>query len=328
MSAQPIMRGLDTPHSSYPRAVIIYNPFAGRLAGRDGVLRRSVDILAKQGTNATLVPTTGPNTAARIAKQYVDEGVDLILAAGGDGTINEVVNGAANTRVPVGILPGGTANVLAHELGITRNVEQAAAAVSQLQACRIAVGLLSCGDYGRYFLSMAGVGLDAQIVYNLNLDLKAAVGKLAYYAAGMLQVFRPLPQFDVEVSGRRHRCGFVLASRVRNYGGDLEIARGASLLSNDFEVLLFEGKSSMGYLRYLTGVAFGFVHRVPGCTVLRANSLSCEVAADPAVYSQIDGELACRPPLRLEAVPDALTLLVPAAFLAREQSLRQVVACA
>lgn len=321
------MKGLDTPHSTYPRAVIIYNPFAGRLAGRERVLTRCIEILANQGTKATLVPTTGPNTAARIAKQHVNEGVDLILAAGGDGTINEVVNGIAHSRVPVAILPGGTANVLAHELGINRSVEQAAASVSQLQPCRITLGLLRCGEYDRYFLSMAGVGLDAQIVYNLNLDLKAAVGKLAYYAAGMLQIFRPLPQFDVEVCGRRRTCGFVLASRVRNYGGDLEIARGASLLANDFEVLLFEGKSSMGYLRYLTGVAFGFVHRVPGCTVMRANALSCE-AADPAVYSQIDGELACRPPLKLEAVPDALTLLVPAPFLAREQSLRQVVACA
>ena len=134
------------------------------------MLRRSVELLAKQGTNATLVPTTGPNTAARIAKQYVNEGVDLILAAGGDGTINEVVNGVVHTHVPVAILPGGTANVLAHELGMTRTVEQVAASVSQLQPCRITPGLLRCGDYDRYFLSMAGVGLDAQIVYNLNLN--------------------------------------------------------------------------------------------------------------------------------------------------------------
>jgi diacylglycerol kinase (ATP) len=322
------MMGLDTPHSSYRRAVIIYNPFAGRLARRERRLERSVKILAEQGTNATLIPTTGPNTASRIAKRVVNEGADLIVVAGGDGTINEVVNGVAHSNVPVAILPGGTANVLAHELGVNRGIEQAAAGLSQLQPCRITLGLLSCGDFKRYFLSMAGIGLDAHIVYNLNLDLKAAVGKLAYYAAGMLQVFRPLPQFEVDVMGRRRSCGFVLVSRVRNYGGDLEIARGASLLSNDFEVVLFEGKSSVSYLRYLAGVAFRFLHRVPGCTFLRASTLCCEAAQDTAVYSQIDGELACRPPLMLEAVPDALTLLVPAAFLAREQAMRQVVACA
>lgn len=319
--------GLDRPHSTYRRAVVIYNPFAGRLARGERVLERSVEILSRQGTNATLVPTTGPNTASRIAKKHVEAGADLILVAGGDGTINEVINGLVHSSVPVGILPGGTANVLAHELGMNLGVEQAAASVSRLEPCRITLGLLTGRDFKRYFLAMAGVGLDAQIVYNLNLDLKAAVGKLAYYAAGMLQVFRPLPQFDVEVLGRRHRCGFVLVSRVRNYGGDLEIARGASLLSSDFEVVLFKGQSSVSYLRYLAGVAFRFLHRVPGCTILRASSVRCDEPADPSVYSQIDGELACRPPLRVEAVPDALTLLVPAAFLAREQSRRQVAAC-
>ena len=322
------MMGLDTPHSSYRHAVIIYNPFAGRLTRAARTLERSIEILARQGTKALLVPTTGPNTAAVLAKRHIEQGADLILAAGGDGTINEIVNGMANSSIPLGILPGGTANVLAHEIGMNSSVERAAAALPKLAPRRITLGLLSGPDFKRYFLSMAGVGLDAQIVYNLNLDLKAAAGKLAYYAAGLRQVFRPLPQFDVQLLGHRHRCGFALVSRVRNYGGDLEIARGASLLRSDFEVVLFEGKTSVGYMRYLAGVAVGRLHRLRGCTVVRATSLTCESPTDPAVYSQIDGELACRLPVTLQAVPEALTLLVPSQFLAREQALRQVAVCA
>jgi YegS/Rv2252/BmrU family lipid kinase len=310
---------LDYAHSSYRRAAVIYNPYAGRLARRAHLLQRSIELLRQQGTQASLVPTTGPGTAGLLTKREIDHGADLIVAAGGDGTINEVVNGMAHSLASLAILPGGTANVLAHELGIKHGLLHAAGSIASLKPCRISLGVMRAAGYERYFLLMAGVGLDAQIVYDLNLDLKAAAGKLAYYAGGMAQLLRPIPQFDVTVSGKLYRCGFALISNVRNYGGDLEIARGASLLRDDFEIVLFEGAGSLGYLRYLLGVAFKRVESVRGCTVLRAKSAVCEAGSDPAIYTQIDGELACRLPVTIEIEPKALTLLIPPAYLAREQ---------
>jgi YegS/Rv2252/BmrU family lipid kinase len=313
------MMGLDHAHSSYRRAAVIYNPYAGRLARRAHLLQRSIELLRQQGTLATLVPTTGPGTAGLLVKREIENGADLIVAAGGDGTINEVLNGMVHSAVPLAILPGGTANVLAHELKIKHRFLHAAGSIASFEPRRMSLGVMRAAGYERYFLLMAGIGLDAQIVYDLNLDLKAAAGKLAYYAGGMAQLFRPIPQFDVIVSDKIHRCGFALISNVRNYGGDLEIARGASLLRDDFELVLFEGSSAFGYLRYLLGVALKRVERLRGCTVLRVTSVTCEAASDPAVYTQIDGELACRLPVKIELESKALTLLLPPAYLAREQ---------
>jgi diacylglycerol kinase family enzyme len=193
-----------------------------------------------------------------------------------------------------------------------------------LVPCRIAVGRLRSPGYDRCFLAMAGAGLDAQIVYDLNLDLKAAMGKLAYYVSGFSHVFQTIPQFDVETNGTRRRCGFALVSRVRNYGGDLEIAMGASLLRDDFEVVLFEGEKAFGYLRYLAAVALGRADKLKGVTVLRAKKVVCDCASDSRIQSQIDGELVCPLPITIEIVPDALTLLVPRLYFEREQKLHRM----
>lgn len=318
------MRGLDHASSQYRDARVIYNPFAGRLVRGQRLLQRTIDLLERHGTRARLIPTTGPNSASLLARRAIDDGADLIVAAGGDGTINEITNGIVHSQVPLAILPGGTANVLAHELGIHRSFEAAAGLLSRLVPARISVGLMRGENYQRYFVMMAGVGLDAQIVNDLNLDLKAVAGKLAYYAGGFRQVFRPIPQFDAHVVTHSRRVGFALASRVRNYGGDLEIARGASLLRPDLEVMLFEGTNSVRYLHYMAGVVLGYTARLRGCMAIYADSLACEAPSPGGVHTQIDGEIGCDLPVTIEMVPRALTLLVPPAYLSRERARQQI----
>jgi diacylglycerol kinase family enzyme len=175
---------------------------------------------------------------------------------------------------------------------------------------------------------MAGAGLDASIVYSVNLDLKAAIGKLAYYLGGFSQVLQPLSEFEVSVDGKKYEASFALFSRVRNYGGDLEIARGASLLRNEFEVVLFRGKQSFQYLPYLIGVAAGFVERFRGCTIVRGRMVSCQAVDNSEIYVQVDGELAGHLPMSAEIVPDSLTLMLPPEFLSKEQAAVNVAACA
>ncbi|HZS53901.1 MAG TPA: diacylglycerol kinase family protein [Bryobacteraceae bacterium] len=318
---------MDSFHAR--RAALIYNPVARALSRNPHSLQRTTDLLSQQGVKTTLVPTTGPGSATVQARRQIDEGCDLIIVAGGDGTINEAANGMLHTPVPLAILPGGTANVLAREMQIPTPIDHAAKRLSQWKPRRIAVGRLQrAGDAPRSFLCMAGAGLDADIVARLNLDLKAATGKFAYYVAGFSHVLSPLKEFEVLVDGRRFDGSFALISRVRNYGGDLEIARGASLLGDRFEVVLFRGTMSVRYLPYLLGVALGRAHQMHGCTVVRGSSVVCRPPDSSDIYVQVDGELAGTLPATADIIPNALTLLMPPEYLAREQSFAAVPACA
>jgi diacylglycerol kinase family enzyme len=234
-----------------------------------------------------------------------------------------------HTSVPLAILPGGTANVLAREMQVPTPIDRAATRLSQWKPRRIAIGRLQApGNAPRSFLCMAGAGLDADIVARLNVDLKAATGKFAYYVAGFSHVLSPLKEFEVAVDGRRFEASFALVSRVRNYGGDLEIARGASLLSDQFEVVLFRGTASVRYLPYLIGVALGRAQQMSGCSIVRGCSVVCRPPDDGDIYVQIDGELAGKLPVTADIIPSALTMLMPPEYLAREQSFAVVPACA
>ncbi len=300
--------------TGYQNPFLIYNPSAGGI--RERLLKDAISILESPGCRVTALPTTGPNSAAAVAREAIRAKADLIIAAGGDGTINEVANGVVGSDVPFAVLPAGTANVLAHELGLPLRIDLAARLLENCVPERISVGALRAEGFAapRYFLTMAGIGLDALIVYRLNLRLKAKLGRLAYWIAGFSQIGRRLPQFDLCLEGRSHRCGFALASRVRNYGGDLEIAGTANLLAHDFEVVLFEGEKAARYLRYLAGMIARRLPAVAGVEILRARKVEVGPSTDSRVYIQVDGEYAGRLPATIEIVESSLTLLIPPAF--------------
>ena len=271
--------------------------------------------MTRAGHSVEPVATTGPQTAAALARDCIADGADLILVAGGDGTLNEVVNGMVHSNVPVGIIPGGTANVLATELKIGRRLERAVDMVSSAAAERISVGLLRPeGGEPRYFALMAGAGLDALLVYRVSARLKSALGKGAYWVAGFTYGIRRLPEFQVEVGGAKHRASLALATRVRNYGGDLYIARDVTLLDHDFEVVLFRGVNPLLYVKYLAAVLIGRAHGLKGVTMLRTDRLRISSPEDRRVYVQLDGEYAGTLPVTIEIVPRALTMLLPPGF--------------
>jgi YegS/Rv2252/BmrU family lipid kinase len=292
--------------------------------GDKGLKRLSdaAEILREAGHDTWLVPTQGPGTAGAIARRSIADGAELILAAGGDGTINEIAEGVAFSDVPMGILPAGTANVLANEMGLGSSIVGAAARLPECIPTRISIGRLQCVNgaaRSRLFLLMAGIGLDARIVYNINLPLKARIGKLAYWIGGFGMVGRQLDEFEVLVEGRRVSCAFALISKVRNYGGDLEIAQSTSLLDDQFEVVLFEGRSSFRFLTYLARVAVRKINGVPGISLIRSGTVALPGTADRRVYIQVDGEYAGHIPASVEIVPDALTLLIPEPYIRKNQ---------
>jgi len=280
------------------------------------LIERAAAILGGSGHDVTIAPTTGPRTAGPIAREYVAGGAELVVGAGGDGTINEIAEGLAHSSVPLAVLPGGTANVLAVETRVGKGLERAAARMKELRARRISIGHLTCdgGRVSRHFLLMAGIGLDAHIVYRVNAALKARAGKLAYWLAGWSLVGRTLPEFDIEVDGKILRCSFALVSKVRNYGGDFTIARNVSLLDDRFEVVLFEGRSTFRYIKYFAGLALNRVAGMKGVTVMTATRVVASSPSDSRVYVQVDGEYAGRLPAEIRIVPDALTLMLPEGY--------------
>lgn len=233
--------------------------------------------------------------------------------AGGDGTINEALNGVACSDVALGILPVGTANVLALELGLAHRAVRVAESIPEFVAERISVGLLTPRSAPpRYFLLMAGVGLDATVVANVDLELKKRIGRLAYWIGGFGQLGRHFPQFDVSGDGGSLRSSFTLASRVRNYGRDIRIARTACLLDDYLELVSFEGEDSFRYLKYLTGALADRLHKMEGVSIRKVRRVQFTPPPDAEIHVQVDGEFAGKLPATVEVVPDALTLLMPA----------------
>jgi len=187
--------------ASYRDIHLIYNPAAGKLQrGSIDVIHRAAEVLRNLGNGVNLVPTSGPKEARTLARRAVAGGADLVLVAGGDGTINEAMNGVVLSNTPMGVLPLGTANVLATELGLARSTEEVAALVPGLVQERISVGFLQTAEgQSRYFAMMAGIGLDAHIVVNVDLELKKKLGKLAYWIGGFAQLGQKFPEFQVTI---------------------------------------------------------------------------------------------------------------------------------
>jgi diacylglycerol kinase (ATP) len=284
------------------------------------LLDKTEAALRSHGIRVSLSPTTGPNSAAAIVRESLDEGADLIAVLGGDGTVNEVVNGLAGSHVPLVVLPGGTANVLCTELKAGSNAVKVAAELKGWVAQRIALGRVHTPEGSRYFLLMAGVGLDAHIVYHLHPGLKKLLGKGAYWQAGFASLLRKLDLFEAVVDARRRRgVSFSLVSRVRNYGGDLEIARGANLLDDAFETVYFEGANPFPYLKYFAGVLTGNLKEMRGVSIERTAAVELAPSNGTCVHIQVDGEEAGSLPARIEIVPDVLTLLMPREFAASRQ---------
>lgn len=305
----------------YPRAALIYNPVAGRIRSNPGLIDALAARLRPNIGALEILPTTGPNTAGAIARQAIDAGVRLVCVAGGDGTVNEAASGVAGTGVPLAILPAGTANVLCMESGLGGNALRIAAGLPALVERDVAVGLLTAeGREPRLFLCMAGVGLDARMVRFVTPAVKRRLGKLSYWQAGFAQVGKSLEEFDIRVNGRLRRASFALLSRVRNYGGDLEIARHANLLAGDFAVVLFEGPGSLRYLKYFSGVLLNRLDGMSGVTVERASGADIIPIPGQLADLQVDGEHAGFAPARVSMADVRVRLLLPRRFVERMEA--------
>lgn len=310
---------METP---FHNALLIHNPNAGSGGNaRRRLLDEARHILSANGIQADLAETTGPGHATEIARQAASQGRQLVIACGGDGTLNEVVNGLASQqnghRVPLALLPGGTANILAKELNLPWDVLHAAKRLVTAEVREIALGLatpLDQPDKRRYFLSVAGAGPDGMIVYSVDLGLKARVGILAYWWQGAREVLRyTFPRFRVRTGDRQLEATLVVVGRTKNYGGPFKITDQADLFEDQFEVLALTTQSGFRYLSYLPTLWMGNLRNEDDVHFWKADTLVCEALDAAPVYAQVDGEPLARLPVEFSIVPRALKLLVPAA---------------
>jgi diacylglycerol kinase (ATP) len=301
-------------------ALLIHNPNAGYGGTRR---RRLLDearrIFSSAGIEADLAETKAPGHATEIARQAGAEGRQLVIACGGDGTLNEVVNGLAahqnGNRVPLALLPGGTANVLAKELDLPWDIPSAAKKLVQGEIKDIALGLATPLEHPskkRYFLAVAGAGPDGMIVYSIDLDLKARVGILAYWWQGAREVFRyQFPHFRVNVCGEKLDVSLVVVGRTKHYGGPFQITTEADLYADEFEIMGLTTQSGFRYLSYLPTLWMGKLRGSNGVHYWKTSSLVCEPLDSKPVYTQVDGEPLDRLPVEFKVIPQALKLLVP-----------------
>lgn len=308
------------------KVALIHNPVSGMGSWRHGnVVRKALAIFGAAGMDATAFETYGPGTAVSLARQAVDGGFDSVVACGGDGTVNEALQALVGTHVALGVLPLGTANALAINLGLRGSPSQAARLLRDAEKVRVPVGRIHTRGadgtaHARYFTVAAGIGADALFISRMNPALKRRIG----YALYMIEGFRvwathSFPLFEasfVNGSGAPHveRISQLLAIRVRDFGGVLHnFAPGATLESDSLHLIAFSTRRRLDYLSFLTAVVFGRQTFSRNVHLLQANSVECRPCDGfrHEIFAEADGEILGSLPVRIEIVPDAVTLLIP-----------------
>jgi YegS/Rv2252/BmrU family lipid kinase len=314
------------------KAALLYNPASGRRRGRRlEDVRAAEAVFTAAGIEVSVAATRSAEDAREQTRTAIRGGCDTIFACGGDGTVNDVLQGVIGSEAALGVIPLGTANALAHDLGLPRSPTQAARAALEAKPCRIAAGRLTYCDFTaraaeRYFTVTAGVGIDGHLFYGLNRVAKDRLGTASYYArAAHLWLTHRMRFFDIEFAGdgkpaRREHVSQLLGVRIGNFGGILrELAPGACLLRNDLRLVLFKTDKRWSYLLYLLGCIAGQRWKVPGIELEFADRVACQGkgggdlggANAERVYVEADGELLGFLPAEISIVRDALTILVP-----------------
>lgn len=312
------------------KAALIYNPAAGtRRDRRLADVERVAQVLRQSGVEVEIVPTRAPSSGGDQAREAAASGCDAILACGGDGTVHDVLQGLVgfSGEVALGVVPLGTGNALACDLGVPHEPAAAASALLAATPRRVAIGRIeycerATGEHGsRYFLSMAGIGADAQMLYRMNVALKARFGMAAYYAEGTrMYALHRLEPFEVEFPRdghtRKETVSQLMAVRLSQFGGVLRaLAPDAGLHRNDLQFILFKTRSRFLYVLFLARGFVGRRWRVPGIELVHGKEATCrplvQTGSASRIYAEADGELLGELPVRISMVPDAISLLFP-----------------
>lgn len=294
------------------KAILISNPKTGRYGTRRAPqLDALCDSLRQHDIEVKIVSTTGPGDATRIAANATRDGFNEVIVSGGDGTINEVLQGLIGTDARLAILPQGTGNVLARELKIPLNCKDAMAVIARGHTRRVYAGCAidETSSTKRYFLLMAGIGLDASVVSRVRPGLKKRIGKAAFWYSGLshLADWQPTP-FEIDIDNKTYEATFVIVGKAAGYGGELAVTPRARIDQPEFEICVIKSRSRLRFLHLLTHTMRGGIPpNKRGIRFLRATSAT--VRGNSAV--QVDGELIGQLSFSFEIAPQTIEVIVP-----------------
>lgn len=312
------------------RAALIYNPVSGtKRHMRLAHVESAAGVLQAAGVEVRLVPTTAKGSASAQARELANEGLDTIFACGGDGTMHDVLQGIVGTETSLGLIPLGSGNVLAHDLGMP--IEAAGAAREQLEwkprslcAGKVEYTNRDGVSESRYFATTVGIGWDAEMLYRVTVETKSRLGLLAYiYEGSKLALMYGFPPFDAEYAdsnGTRSKLTIsqVMAVRISNFGSFMRrFAPGAALVRDDMQLVLFRTRRLWRYVAYMLGVTVGANWPVGGVDLVHASEIICHPIPGHSVHRgrhiavEADGEVLGTLPAKIQVVPQAFKLLMP-----------------
>ncbi len=287
---------------SVNKILVILNPAAR--GERAKSLRQTIEALS---IRAVVRETRKAGDAEAMAERAVDQGYRIIVAAGGDGTVNEVVNGIGQSRVTLGILPVGTMNVFALELGLPgNNIKRAWKIIEEGETRDIDLPMAN----DEYFVQLAGVGLDAEVVRQTTPDSKKALGPVSYVLSlAQVAARKPPVIYATDARGHRHEGSFVLVGNGRFYGGPLVLFREAELDDGLLDVVVFKNQSHWDVIRYVQAIVFGTHQDLPDVEYFQTERLT--VTSESDVPVELDGEISGVVPFEFGFAARKLRVLCP-----------------
>jgi len=288
------------------RSILIYNPTAGqRRHGR--VMSRLLAALSRGGFQVEPAATRCPGDATVLAREAVREGVERVFVYGGDGTVREAAVGLQSSEVPLGILPGGTTNVLGRALGLPSSPVHTAERMELFRPQRFDIGV--CGTTP--FLMMASSGLDAEVMGNLDPGLKAQLGQLGVLVGGLSRWWRyDYPEIQLSADGEPSSATLAVASNIALYAGPYRIAPEARWDDGMLDLVLFQGRARRAALAFAASLAVGRHTSRSDVEIRRVREVVIE--GPLGLSLQVDGDPCQEPlPARLSVSPDPVWMLAP-----------------
>lgn len=288
------------------KCLMIVNPISGLGFGRRNAPRLEA-LLREHDYEVELLWTTAKGSARAAAEEADPDDVSVILSVGGDGTLNEVVNGVGDKNIPVTIFPTGTGNVLAKEYGIPYSVRRVCEMILQAK-----IEMLDVGDIGgRRFLLFAGAGFDAAVAMSLYQSRTGRITMLNYVGPTLKALFTyRFPQMQVTVDGKPAGAATcALISNVHSYGGPFGFLEEADPTDGLFDICLMRGHTRRDLVRYIWGGLRRRILDYDDTTHLRGRSI--ELTSDGDLPIQADGDFVGKLPVRIELLPARLPLIVP-----------------
>lgn len=288
------------------KTVLIANPMAGTSWKGQG-LNKVVRKLKEQFPGIELACTKGLGDATALSRQAVSDGYRTIIAAGGDGTINEAINGMAGSQSILGIIPMGTANALAREIGLSLNPVRAASMLANTTSKKIHLGIAN----GRYFIVGAGIGFDALMMERVDRSykgLKRRLGVIPYIIAGIEELYLySHPRIKFVIDGEEHTGEYGLV--VKSNAGRFRFADSISLDDPSLLLCLFRHVKAIPFLRYWLSVLSGDPLNSEEIAYIRGKEIY--VSSDDPIPVHVDGEVIGKLPVKISLVKDGLNLLFP-----------------